>query len=378
MTSVQTHGTDAVAPNEITPQRDSVAASKSADVSATNVHSVTLRAARLLADLGVGDDFTLARLSGGANNQVYRVDGSRRQVVLKSYFPYDDAPYQGDRHDRLNAEYSFLTFAWGNGVRCVPRPLACDRRQGLAVYELVPGRRLAAAEVDAAAVDQAIDFFRLLNAHKDSARATALADAAEACYTLGEHLACVERRLERLLRIEPTVGVARDAVDFVRSDLRAAWVRASRVARHDAARNGLSLDQPIAGEERCLSPSDFGFHNALMDDKARLRFIDFEYAGWDDPAKLVCDFFCQPAVPVPRECFDSFAEAIAIGLSKAEMHLRRFRLLLPVYQIKRCCILLNDFLPVGNRRREFAFSSPQEERHARQLHKSRTALLQVA
>jgi hypothetical protein len=218
----------------------------------------------------------------------------------------------------------------------------------------------------------------LLNRHKDSARTTALADAAEACYTLGEHLACVERRLERLLRIEPTEGIARDAVDFVRSDLRSAWVRASRVARHDAARNGLSLDQPIAGEERCLSPSDFGFHNALMDDKARLRFIDFEYAGWDDPAKLVCDFFCQPAVPVPRECFDRFAEAIAFGLSKAEMHLRRFRLLLPVYQIKWCCILLNDFLPTGNRRREFAFSSPQEGRHARQLHKSRTALLQVA
>ena len=25
-------------------------------------------------------------------------------------------------------------------------------------------------------------------------------------------------------------------------------------------------------------------------------FIDFEYAGWDDPSKLICDFFCQPAV----------------------------------------------------------------------------------
>ena len=29
----------------------------------------------------------------------------------------------------------------------------------------------------------------------------------------------------------------------------------------------------------------------------RLWFIDFEYAGWDDPAKTVCDFFCQPGLP---------------------------------------------------------------------------------
>ena len=55
-----------------------------------------------------------------------------------------------------------------------------------------------------------------------------------------------------------------------------------------------------------MSPSDFGFHNALATPGGRLVFIDFEYAGWDDPAKLANDFFCQPAVPVDARFYDDF------------------------------------------------------------------------
>ena len=68
------------------------------------------------------------------------------------------------------------------------------------------------------------------------------------------------------------------------------------------------LPRKVAKEEKSLSPSDFGFHNMLIDKNGRLRFIDFEYAGWDDPAKIICDFFCQPKFPVPMNWMDSFIE----------------------------------------------------------------------
>ena len=41
--------------------------------------------------------------------------------------------------------------------------------------------------------------------------------------------------------------------------------------------------------QRALSPSDFGLHNALRGQDGQLRFVDFEYFGWDDPVKLVSD-----------------------------------------------------------------------------------------
>ena len=49
-------------------------------------------------------------------------------------------------------------------------------------------------------------------------------------------------------------------------------------------------EEPILGLDKCLSPSDFGFHNVIVEKDKILRFIDFEYAGWDDPAKMVSDF----------------------------------------------------------------------------------------
>jgi hypothetical protein len=128
-------------------------------------------------------------------------------------------------------------------------------------------------------------------------------------------------------------------------------------------------------EDRCLSPSDFGFHNTIRATDGHLCFIDFEYAGWDDPAKLVADFFCQPELPVPPRFFEEFAQVIARQTSNPELHLSRFRFLLPVYRLKWCCILLNEFLPAGAERRRFAYPTLSDQtRKEEQLQKVRSAL----
>jgi len=88
---------------------------------------------------------------------------------------------------------------------------------------------------------------------------------------------------------------------------------------------------------------------------------------------LVCDFFCQPAVPVPMTAFDSFAESVAGILSQPEEQIKRFKLLLPLYQVKWCCILLNDFLPTDSTRRAFARVS-SDRRKEEQLAKASYAL----
>jgi hypothetical protein len=165
------------------------------------------------------------------------------------------------------------------------------------------------------------------------------------------------------------------ANEFVRRELLPEWERVRAACEADARDSGLSLDRALDLTARCASPSDFGFHNALVDADGRVRFLDFEYAGWDDPAKLVCDFFCQPAVPVAGRFFESFALAVADGFPEPESVLRRSRLLLPVYRVKWVCIRLNEFLPAGTRRR--AFSLPADElegRQTRQLAAARGAL----
>lgn len=334
----------------------------------------SLAAARLLGYSGFRGPFSLTGLAGGKNNQVYRVDLADQTLVLKAYFQHP-----GDPRDRLGAEYGFSTFAWSQGVRCLPQPMACDAESHLALYEFIPGRKLTATEVTATRVQEAINFFHQLNEFAHEPDAAKLPAGSEACFRFTDHLHCLERRTERLQQIEPRTEIDREAAAFVSGEL-APLCGAVLAATRSAARSlRLSLEAELPARDRCLSPSDFGFHNALLTSNGGLKFLDFEYAGWDDPAKTVCDFFCQPELPAPLSCFEKFATTVAESLSDPGQQRRRIELLLPIYRLKWCCIMLNDFLAAGNQRRQFARAEGDEQdRKARQLAKARTAADLVA
>ena len=44
---------------------------------------------------------------------------------------------------------------------------------------------------------------------------------------------------------------------------------------------------------KIISPSDVGIHNTIRTNIG-IAFVDFEYSGWDDICKFVCDWILQP------------------------------------------------------------------------------------
>jgi hypothetical protein len=335
--------------------------------SVDDVPAVATAAGPVLRDASVPTPFRLERLTGGGNNRVFRVESAAAPVVLKAYFR--DA---ADPRDRLRADYGFSAFAWSTGARALPQPLASDAAAGMAVYEFVAGGKLAAGEVTAAHVAEAAAFFRAVNEHRGEPRAADLPEASEACFSIAAHVACVDRRVARLGDIDAVSPRGREAAEVVARRLAPAW---DRVGDSVLAAAGTAAGEPLAPADRCLSPSDFGLHNAIRAADGRLRFLDFEYAGWDDPAKMACDFFCQPAVPVPREHLDAFVGSLADLWSDPAGFRRRVDLLLPVYELKWCCIMLNEFLPAADSRRTFAGAvADRESRRAAQLAKVEAAL----
>jgi hypothetical protein len=329
-------------------------------------------AAGLIEAAGWEGDCRVHPLRGGANNRVFRVEVDESSALLKSYFYHPNDP-----RDRLGAEFGFTSFAWQQGLRCLPRPYASDPVRRLGLYEFLQGRRLVAAEINEDVVDQAIEFYQELNRFRHAPEARKLPMASEASFTIADHLARVETRMELLRSAEQPSSIDQAAALFIRNELNSVWRTVASEVRRYCDESDLSMEAEIPLEDRRLSPSDFGFHNAILVDD-RLRFIDFEYAGWDDPAKSVCDFFCQPEVPVPLKYFPRFLSRITEDLSDPQSHAARVALLLPVYQIKWCCILLNDFLPVDSTRRRFAGSGLDLAlQKSNQLDKARRALKAV-
>jgi hypothetical protein len=323
-------------------------------------------AQRLTADAGRGTARALTRLAGGRNNQVFRLETEGgTPLILKHYFK--DVR---DSRDRLGAEWSFISHAWSRGIRVVPEPLACDGNEQLGLYSFVQGRKLTQAELTPAHVEAAIDFVLAVNARPRPAQAP----GSEACFSLQEHIATVDRRVARLATLDADVPHVAEARQLVVTRLQPAWTAVKVRLSAGAAAAGLALGRTLDVDVCCLSPSDFGFHNALIDDVGTLTFLDFEYAGRDDPAKLVSDFFCQPEVPVPLSLHPRFIERMAQGLGLDADGIARCHLLLDAYQIKWTCIILNDFLPLGAARRAFADSRAWTQRCAEQLAKAEAKL----
>ncbi|MBI4179187.1 aminoglycoside phosphotransferase family protein [bacterium] len=326
-------------------------------------------ARRLMINLGKPGDVSLEALEGGTNNRVFRLDHPSGRYLLKAYFHHPDDP-----RDRLGVEYAFSSFAWESGIRSLPRPLASDMENHLGLYEFVPGRKLFPAEISDSHVEAAIRFYRELNQNINTPAALAMPRASESCFTTAEHLRCGGRRIERLLDMDAPDAIHRAALDFIRTGLRKAWEEILDGVRRRMSRFESDPDESLPPPFRRLSPSDFGFHNALVMEDGRLAFIDFEYAGWDDPAKLVCDFFGQPEVPAPMRYFREFSLAVAGDLPEPERQVERMNILLPVHRFKWCCILLNDFLPIGRHRRQFAMDLRAESLLEEQLSKAREAV----
>ena len=297
-----------------------------------------------------GLDAGLVRVTpcaAGGNNRIYRAETTAGVFAVKQYFRN-----AGDLRDRLAAEYAFLSYASVAAPGITPRPYAFNPDSGMALYEFVAGERIGPGEVGAAEVQAAARFFQALNSLQRPA-ASGLPVASEACFSFAEHLALIGRRIDRLLEAGAAPGSGPKALALFRR-LHAKWRQVSAQIRTAAGNAGLEIESELQPGQRCISPSDFGFHNALREVGGGIRFLDFEYAGWDDPAKTAGDFFAQLAVPVPPEYFGTFVGQIMAGLPDREGLALRARLLRPAYQIKWCCIALNVFLPVHLARRKFA------------------------
>lgn len=338
------------------------------------VAAATMDAVALAGKIGAAVS-RVAPMPGGRNNRVFRVDTEDGAAyLLKRYFHHPS-----DSRDRLRAESAFLGHLSAIGCDLAPRLFATNRETRAALMEFVRGESIAVESITSDDVDWACEFFRHANVDLRAPTARALAPASEACFSIDDHLATTQRRIDRLGSILVEDDVDEEAREFAIGEILPVW---SEVRRRVTAECGsdAARSATLTETERCLSPSDFGFHNALREPGGRVRFLDFEYAGWDDPAKLLCDFANQPDVLLPRALSERFRDAVLASARNVESLRARVEQLEPLYQVKWACICLNDFLAVGRSRRRFTLGERSDDRQRRifQLGRARKMLARTS
>ena len=282
----------------------------------------------------------------GRNSRVFRVrlapqaGGAAESVVLKFY-----RRDPGDGRDRMGVEFNALTFLWHNSVRVVPRPMVSDRARNCAIYEFIDGRTVAGPDVAAGDITASVDFLANLRRLSGADGSNVLPSASEACFSIADVVTSVGGRLARLQAAAPRDEQGRRLQAWLAGEFTALFGSVQQWIGDASIRWGIGLDRALPREARTLSPSDFGFHNAVRRPGGQLAFVDFEYFGWDDPAKTVSDYLLHPGMALAEDLKHQFAARFLAAFAGVPLVKERARIVYPLFGLKWCLIILNDFLP---------------------------------
>jgi hypothetical protein len=234
----------------------------------------------------------------------------------------------------MRAEVDFLRYAQRITPTHVPQVIAVDNKHRCIVMEHLDGIRypenILPPRDD---IYEALSFFKKINTCPTLAKGMIKLRAAEGFLSLRQHMANIRERLSRMSSKHLPPECRRQADKLI---TRLYYQGDLIEKRLESAICNKAVDDHLDPKLQCISPSDFGFHNAIKTSKG-IKFIDFEFAGWDDPTKAAIDFELQPRTPTgikAKEFLERHRPQLANVLSA------RCDALTPLLQLKWTCIIL--------------------------------------
>jgi len=251
----------------------------------------------------------------------------------------------------LKIEYNALRLLHQYNITNVPKLVEKDEDLNIGIYEWIAGEPVTGPTVDD--LEQATHFVEKLHSLTQKIDGSDINLASEACLSAMDIIDQIENRLLTLKTISKNFSALSIFLDKTFEPLWAAVKDESCYLWPVESR-----DSSLPREKQTLSPSDFGFHNAIRRGDGEIIFIDFDYFGWDDPVKLTTDFLWHPAMNLNTELKEKWQEAM-LGVFSDDLHFEnRLNVTMPLYGLRWAMIVLNEFLPeFAKRRREAGVES---------------------
>lgn len=264
--------------------------------------------------------------SNGGNSRVYMVATEGKLYALKEY-----PSIENDKRDRLLTERSALELMHWNGIHSVPYWIAME--EPYALMSWVDG--FVIKEPKESDIDEAAVFLATLHHISHKLREEDMPLASEACLS-GKII--VDQLEKRTAALMPHTKESPALMEFLTKRFLPTFQK-----RLKQAMAYPDFSRTLPHKERSLIAADFGFHNIMRGVDGRLTFIDFEYFGWDDPAKLMSDFLLHPATPLTQTMKKNFHGHTSAIYGEAAV--ARFAAYYPLFGLRWSLILLNEFIP---------------------------------
>ena len=239
----------------------------------------------------------------GVNNKVWIVTCKRgKNYALKQYKPKQ----KRSDFDRFLAETTFLRHCKCQHINNVPELIYGSSVKRFNLQSWIKGEK--PAELTASDIDQIVHFIKSINRNKECYRSNKFKPAPD---SISKKITAADRLQERLLETKKNI----QKFDSMITKSSKYWLEKILIRSCQAEINSFNKSREeinrhdINKENIILSPSDVGLHNTIRE-QSELKFIDFEYSGLDDIAKLTADWIIHPEFSFDKELERHFIEGI--------------------------------------------------------------------
>ena len=279
---------------------------------------------------------SVTQVEGRANSKVVKVDKDKKQYAVKFY---PDINY--DFRKRLNTERIACEFLDSERLINTMKFVREKPELNVGVYDWIDGSKVG--EVLDNDVELALNFVERLYESRVYKKAVDLPNASECCLREGDIWAQLTKKREKL---NAALAYSNELRNYLVDEYDPLVLRVrDQLANLFPDRDSSAK---ISRSMQTLSPSDFGFHNAIRQSDGSLIWIDLEYFGWDDPVKLIADFIWHPGFTLSeKQTLRWKARSFKIFSNDQDLE-SRFQQRFFLYGLRWCLIILNIFLRAEN------------------------------
>ena len=274
----------------------------------------------------------------GKNNKCFII--SEKKIFVKKFYNINNDD------DRYKREIKFVKFLEKNKVNLTPKIVESEKN--IIKYELINGKVISNKDANKRKyLKEAFKFIKKinhLNFQKENFKyAKGFCSSSE----------CYENEISNKIKILENNKYSASSIKTIKDKF-------TILKKLNYFKNNYKFRK----EDSSLSPCDFTFNNILIYKKA--KFIDFEYSGIDDVAKLYAIFFLQPDHHIKINTFEKNINQLILKKFDNDRFKKNLTYLLPICYLRWSLIMLNDFLKEDLNRRNF--SNPKYSK-LKNLHK---------
>jgi thiamine kinase-like enzyme len=273
---------------------------------------------------------SVRKLEHKGNNQLFEIQSQGKKYLLKAY-----SQMHMDNWARGKSEFNAVSYLWGRGFREIPRPIAFNEGDNVAIYSYEPGKTLEPGEVKEKDIANVANFLSRLHCLGNEEKKL-FGPASSACLSLSEYSNVFDRRFARISAFSADTPLLEKASEFVNGKVHSLI---QSLKSDISSRRAITDNLPL--EEQVLTPADFGFHNVLVSSD-KYTFVDFEYFGRDDPVRQILDFLHHDkSAGIKREMKELFVKTYREYAKPAAGFEERLKLVDPLIGMTWVLIYLN-------------------------------------